>query len=110
MKLPDWMPDLSHPWTRFALIVVVALAVAGLLRRLVDVLLRRFALRHPRGASILARANAPMEAIVPLVMLLIALRGAPDEPARLVNGVEHVVALALIAACTWFLVRCIGAL
>jgi small-conductance mechanosensitive channel len=110
MKLPDWMPDLSHPWTRFALIVVVALAVAGLLRRLVDVLLRRFALRHPRGASILARANTPMEAIVPLVMLLIALRGAPDEPARLVNGVEHVVALALIAACTWFLVRCIGAL
>jgi small-conductance mechanosensitive channel len=110
MTLSDWMPDLAHPWTRFALIVVVALLVAGFLHRLADVLLRRFALRHPMGASIIARANAPMEMIVPLAMLLLALRAAPDEPARLIDGIEHIVGVALIASCTWFLVRCIGAL
>ncbi|MDR6641495.1 small-conductance mechanosensitive channel [Luteibacter sp. 1214] len=110
MNFSDWMPDLSHPWTRFALTVVVALAVAGLLRRAVDMVLRRFALRHPRGASIIARAKAPMDVIVPLAMLLLAFRGAPDEPARLIDGMEHVIAVVLIGACTWFLVRCIGAL
>src|SRR3954470_8707990 len=31
MKPSDWMPDFAHPWTRFALIIVIALAVAGLL-------------------------------------------------------------------------------
>jgi small-conductance mechanosensitive channel len=110
MNFADWMPDLTHPWTRFALTVVVALAVAGLLRRLVDMVLRRFALRHPRGASIIARAKAPMDVIVPLAMLLLAFRGAPDEPARLIDGMEHIIAVLLIGTCTWFLVRCIGAL
>jgi len=110
MKLSDWMPDFAHPWTRFALIIVVALAVAGLLRRVVKFVLRRFAVKHPMGASIIARANAPMEAIVPLAMLLIAFRASPDEPAKLIDGLEHLVSLGLIISCTWFLIRCIGAL
>ncbi|HVI54779.1 MAG TPA: mechanosensitive ion channel domain-containing protein [Luteibacter sp.] len=110
MTPSDWMPDFAHPWTRFALIVVIALAVAGLLRRVVKFLLRRFAVGHPAGASMIARANAPMEAIVPLAMLLIAFRAAPDEPATLIDALEHAVSLGLIGACTWFVVRCIGAL
>ncbi len=110
MNPSDWMPDFSHPWTRFALIVVIALAVAGILRRFVDLLLRRFTLRHPRGASIIARAKAPMEVIVPLAMLLLTFRAAPEQPARLIDGLEHLIAVLLIGACTWFLVRCIGAL
>ena len=89
MKPSDWMPDFTHPWTRFALIIVIALAVAGLLRRMVKFLLRRFAVSHPMGASIIARANAPMEAVVPLAMLLIAFRASPDEPARLIDGNGH---------------------
>jgi len=110
MKPSDWMPDFTHPWTRFALIIVIALAVAGLLRRVVKFFLRRFAVGHPMGASIIARANAPMEAIVPLAMLLIAFRASPDEPERLIDGLEHALSLGLIVACTWFIVRCIGAL
>ena len=109
MNLTDWMPDFAHPWTRFALAVVVALVVAGVLRRVVHAVLRRFAVRHPMGASIVARANAPMETIVPLAMLLVSCRLAPDEPARLVQAIEHALALALIVACTWFVVRCLGA-
>lgn len=110
MKISDWVPDLAHPWTRFALIIVISLVVAGLLRRVMQFVLRRFAVKHPMGASIVARANAPMEAIVPLTMLLIAFRASPDEPERLIDGLEHLVSLGLIMACTWFLVRCIGAL
>ncbi|MDF3981742.1 mechanosensitive ion channel [Luteibacter sp. PPL201] len=110
MSTSDWMPGVANPWTRFALIVVIALAVAGLLRRVVNAVLRRFAIHHPMGASIIRRANAPMEAIVPLAMLLVAFRAAPDEPARLVRVLEHVVGVALIVAVTWFIVRCIGAL
>ncbi|QWT21941.1 mechanosensitive ion channel family protein [Bacillus sp. NP157] len=110
MNPSDWMPDITHPWTRFALVVAIALAVAGLVHRVVDVLLRRLARRHPMGASIVARANAPLEAIVPLAMVLVAFRASPDEPARVIDGLEHVVAIALVGACTWFLVRCVGAL
>jgi small-conductance mechanosensitive channel len=110
MNVPDWMLDFAHPWTRFALIVVIALAAAGFLRRIVQALLRRFAVRHPMGASIVARANAPLEAMIPLVTLLLALRAAPDEPARWIRGLEHVLGVGLIVACTWFVVRCLGAL
>jgi small-conductance mechanosensitive channel len=110
MNSPEWMPDISHPWTRFALVVIIALAVAALVHRAVDIFLRRLALRHPMGASIVARANTPLEAIVPLVAVLVAFRAAPDEPARLIDGLEHLVGIGLIGACTWFLVRCIGAL
>ncbi|UPG87363.1 mechanosensitive ion channel family protein [Luteibacter aegosomatis] len=110
MSPSDWMPDITHPWTRFALIVVVALAVAGILRRVMHALLRRFAVRHPMGASIIMRANAPIEAMLPLAMLLLAFRAAPDEPARLVDGLEHLVGVGFILACTWFAVRCVSAL
>lgn len=109
MNSSDWMPDISHPWTRFALVIIIALVVAGLIHRAADALLRRFAIRHPVGASIVARANAPLEAIVPLAMVLLAFRVAPDEPARLIDGLEHLLGVCLIGACTWFLVRCIGA-
>lgn len=104
------MPDISHPWTRFALVVVIALVVSGILRRVVKMVLRRFAVHHPRGASIVAKANTPMEFIVPLAMLLLTFRAAPDEPARLIGALEHAVGIALIVACTWFLVRLLGAL
>ncbi|URX64710.1 mechanosensitive ion channel family protein [Luteibacter anthropi] len=73
-------------------------------------LLRRLAVRHPMSAAILARASAPLDVIVPLTMLLVSFRGAPDQPARLIAGAEHLVGLALVAAVTWFLVRCVGAL
>jgi len=110
MTIADWMPDIAHPWTRFALIVIIALVAAGLSRRLMQFLLRRFALRHPMGASIVARANAPLEAILPLALLLVAFRGAPDQPARLIGFAEHLIGLGLVATCTWFIVRCVGAL
>ena len=110
MSLSDWVPDISHPWTRFALTVVVALVAAGILRRMAHALLRRLAVRHPMSAAILARASAPLDVIVPLTMLLVSFRGAPDQPARLIAGAEHLVGLALVAAVTWFLVRCVGAL
>ncbi|UPG91870.1 mechanosensitive ion channel family protein [Luteibacter aegosomaticola] len=109
MNSSDWMPDITHPWTRFALVIIIALAVAGIVHRAADVFLRRFAIRHPMGASIVARANTPLEAIVPLAMVLLAFRVAPDEPARLIDGLEHLLGVCLIGACTWFLVRCIGA-
>lgn len=110
MSLSDWVPDISHPWTRFALIVVIALVAAGILRRVAHALLRRLAVHHPMSATILARANAPLESIVPLAMLLLAFRAAPDEPARLISAAEHLIGIGLIAAVTWFLVRCVGAL
>lgn len=110
MNPSDWMPDFTHPWTRFALIVTVALAVAGLLRRLLDAVLKRFAVRHPMGASIVARAKAPLNVITPLVMLLLAFRASPDESVSVIEGFEHLTAVLLVVACTWFLVRCIGAL
>lgn len=110
MNFSDWMPDFSHPWTRFALILVIALLIAAFLRRVTHTVLRRLSVRHPMGASIVMRAGAPMEAIVPLAMLLLAFRVAPDDPAWLIGGLQHLLGVLLIGAISWFGIRCIGAL
>ncbi|MBB3228754.1 small-conductance mechanosensitive channel [Luteibacter sp. Sphag1AF] len=110
MNSDVWLSVLSNPWTRFALIVVVALIVAAFLRRLFYASVRRLTRHRPTVAAMLAKGRGPMDLIIPLTALLLAFRAAPDDPSRWLGGIEHLVGVGLIGAMTWFLVGCVGAL
>lgn len=91
--------------------VVGALLLALVLRLLSYALLRRFARRHPIAVSMLRRASRPMDWLVPLLMLVVALRVLPDAdalPAFVL--IQHVLVVALLIAATWLALRCLGTL
>jgi small-conductance mechanosensitive channel len=102
-----WQHD---PWARLAMAVVGALVVAVVLRVLAHAVLRRLARRRPLRADLLSRASAPMEWLIPLLMLVAALRVLPDAdalPAFVL--VQHVLLIALLISVTWLVLRCLGA-
>lgn len=102
-----WQHD---PWARFGIAVAAGVICALLLRTLAYLVLGRLAKRHLVVADLLARATAPMEWLIPLLMLSIALRALPDAdvfPAFVL--VEHVLVVALLVAATWLVLRCLGA-
>jgi small-conductance mechanosensitive channel len=100
-----------HPWVRLGVTVVAALLLAAILRRLTHALLQRLTRNHPIVADMLRRARAPVEWLLPLLLLMLALRVMPEAG---VLGVREttlrVLWVALIVVGTWFAVRSIGAL
>jgi small-conductance mechanosensitive channel len=100
----------SHPWGRLGLTVSAALLVAFVLRSLAFVVLRRLARHRPFTADLVGHANPPMEWLIPLLMLTIALRVTPDiDQFRWLDAINHLLMVLLIAVLTWLAVRCIGA-
>jgi len=101
----------DYPLGRLGITVAVALALAFVLRRVAKVVLRRLSRHHPAAYGMVSRANAPMEWLVPLLTVAVALRVTPDvESLRFMGEVRHGLLVALIATVTWLVVRCIGAL
>ncbi|WP_346949766.1 mechanosensitive ion channel domain-containing protein [Dyella sp.] len=101
----------DHPLGRLGITVAIALALAFVLRRVARAVLRRLSRRHPAAYGMVSRANAPMEWLVPLLTVAVALRVTPDvESLRFMGDVRHLLLVALIATTTWLVVRCIGAL
>ncbi|WP_243042985.1 mechanosensitive ion channel family protein [Dyella sedimenti] len=101
----------GSPWARLGLALGVALLAALLLRAVAYALLRRLARRHPTLADLLGRTSAPMEWLIPLLMLVVALRVLPEIdtlPAFVL--IQHVLAVALLLAATWLALRCLGTL
>src|ERR1700743_2018848 len=68
----------SHPWGRLGLTVSAALLVAFAIRSLAFAFLRRLAAHRPFTAGLVGHANPPMEWLIPLLMLTVALRVTPD--------------------------------
>ncbi|WP_082582754.1 mechanosensitive ion channel domain-containing protein [Frateuria sp. Soil773] len=104
----SWSHDV---WLRLGVAVLVALVLALLLRALAYGVLRRLARRRPFAADLLKRTSAPMEWLIPLLMLAVALRvmpGADALPAAVL--LRHLLLVALLAAATWLAIRCVGAL
>jgi small-conductance mechanosensitive channel len=103
-----WAHDI---WVRLGVTVAAALLLAALLRSVAYALLRRLTRRHPVAAGMIDRASAPMEWLMPLLMLVVALRMLP-EAATLgpVVVLRRLLTIALVAVATWLAVRCIGAL
>jgi small-conductance mechanosensitive channel len=76
----------------------------------VRALLWRLSAGHPMAREMLKRARAPMGWLVPLLVLVVALRARPEaEDLHLAGTVEQVLVIALVAVATWLGVRCIGA-
>lgn len=101
----------DHPLGRLGITVAVALAAAFVIRRVAYATLRRLARRHPAAYGMISRASAPMEWLVPLLTVAVALRVTPDvDSLRGLGGVHHLLLVALIATVTWLAVRCLGAL
>lgn len=68
----------DHLWGRLGLTIAGALGVAFIVRSTAYVAVRRLARGHPVIASMLSRANAPMEWLMPLLTVAVALRAVPD--------------------------------
>lgn len=99
------------PWARLGVAVLAALAAGVLLRWLAAVVFGRLATRRPGRADLLRRISAPMTWVIPLLMLVAALRVLPDIdvlPAFVL--MQHVVLIGLLVSLTWLSLRCLGAL
>jgi len=97
-------------WARLGMAVVGALLIALMLRVLAYAVLGRLARRHPLTADLFGRASAPMEWLIPLLMLVTALRVLPEAdvlPAFVLA--QHLLVIALLVAVTWLVLRCLGA-
>lgn len=66
-----------QPWVRLGVTVAVALLVAIALHRLARALLWRLSDGHPMAREMLRQARAPMGVLVPLAVLMVALRTRP---------------------------------
>lgn len=91
--------------------VAGALLAAMALRLLAYAVLRPLARRRALAADLLGRASAPMEWLIPLLMLVAALRVLPDAdvlPALVL--VQHVLLIALMVALVWLALRCLSVL
>jgi len=107
------MNVLSHlwsdsAWTRLGMTLVVALLVSLVLRGVAYAVLGRLARRRPVVANMLGRASAPMEWVIPLLMLVAALRVVPDtEVLPSFVLLEHVLVIALMISVTWLVLSCL---
>jgi small-conductance mechanosensitive channel len=100
----------GQPWVRLGVTVIVALLLAIVVHRMVRALLWRLSAGHPMAREMLKRARAPMGWLVPLLVLVVALRARPEaQDLHLAGTVEQVLVIALVAVATWLGVRCIGA-
>jgi small-conductance mechanosensitive channel len=99
-----------QPWVRLGTTVIVALLVAIVVHRVVRALLWRISDGHPMAREMLRQARAPMGWLVPLLVLVVALRTRPEAAKLHVAATaDGVLLIALIAVATWLGVRCISA-
>jgi small-conductance mechanosensitive channel len=101
-----WLQDV---WARLGLAVVIGLLLAAVLRVVAHAVLRRLTKHHPLAADIMRRASAPMEWLMPLLTLTVALRVWPATTSAPFVLLQHLLLIALLAVGTWLAVRCIGA-
>jgi small-conductance mechanosensitive channel len=100
----------GHPWTGLGLAVGAALLAAFLLQSVAFALLRRLDRTHPLAAGVMRSASRPMQWLMPLLMLVIALRSLPDSAQMpWLPGLHHFLLTALIGVIAWLAVQGIGA-
>ncbi|WP_350017037.1 mechanosensitive ion channel domain-containing protein [Rhodanobacter sp. IGA1.0] len=99
----------AGPWARLGLALAAGLVLALLVRVAAYAALDRVATRQPVLSDILRRASGPMEWVLPLLAFAICLRSWPASASPLFALLQHLSLIALLGACTWLVVRCIGA-
>ncbi|HET9836072.1 MAG TPA: mechanosensitive ion channel domain-containing protein [Rhodanobacteraceae bacterium] len=100
----------SQPWSRLAVIAVLALIAAMIVFRVLRFMARRLLRADDVLAIVLARCEQPFELALPLLALQFALATAKASTKNGVwlNALHHAVTIALICALTWLGVRAIS--
>ncbi|WP_084545353.1 mechanosensitive ion channel family protein [Derxia gummosa] len=105
------MPTLSSlsrhdPWIATLIAAGIALAVAFIVFKLGDAVIRRAVARSPVAQSVARSARHPAAWALPVAALEFVFHAAPDS----LDGIEtvrHASSVLLIGAVTWLLVRCV---
>jgi small-conductance mechanosensitive channel len=107
--VPPWFAVLaSLPWAGILTQAVLALLLVLLVHRLGTALLRRLAAPFPFSRRLVEYANRSGRMVVFLLLLQVILRNAADTLTG-IDIAQHASALLLVAALTWFGVRCVAA-
>src|SRR5690348_2870786 len=101
---------LSQPWTRLAVIAILALIAALIVFRVLRYAARRLLRKNDVLAVVLLRCEHPFELVLPLLALQFALQDATSNlpPGTWLNALHHALTIAVIAALTWLCVRAIS--
>ncbi len=91
-------------WLRFAITMVVCVAVALAATFVVTVTARRAARRHPWVADLTARCRRPFRTLVCLLAVWVALAVAYPASAPALSVIAHTLGIAAIAVIAWLLV------
>jgi small-conductance mechanosensitive channel len=100
----------SQPWSRLAVIAILALIAAMIVFRVLRFMARRLLRSDDVLAVVLARCEQPFELALPLLALQFALATAwaSTKKGVWVTALHHAVTIALICALTWLGVRAIS--
>ena len=101
--------SLLGPWPRFLLLALTIVLVAQLVHRLLRPVLRRLAGLSPMLQALISRCDAPVQLIVPLVALRVAVQGMPEGTVGLAPA-ERIGEVLIIAALTWLAIAALRAL
>ena len=100
---------LAGAWPQVLLAAAVALLLGLLAHRLGSAVVLRIVRPLPVAAAVAREIRSPARMALPLVALQAVWHAAPDG-LRGIDGVRHLNALLLLAACTWLLVRALRGL
>ena len=91
------------PWGRFALLAFAVVLVTQVGHRLLRPVWRRLAGLSPMLQAVLRRIDRPVQLLVPVVALQLALQGMPDGLVGL-TAAEHANGVLTIGSITWLVV------
>lgn len=94
--------DLLGPWGRFALVALGIVVVAQVVHRLLLPVVRRLAAYSQMFKAMVERCDRPMQWLLPLVAIQIAMQGLPDELHGL-SSVQHAMSVLIIVAGSWLI-------
>ena len=97
----------SNPLLALSLVTALALIAGFVVQSIGLRILKRIVQRFTLTESLVRSTSGPMQVVMPLIFLQLALAAMPDElPAG--GRIRHGVGLLLIAAITWLAMRCIA--
>ena len=94
------------PWGQFALLVLAIVVVTQTLHRALRPLIRRLAAHSAVLAAIVRRCDRPVQWLMPLAVVQVALQGLPDDVDGL-STVMHLAGVLSIVAGTWMAISAI---
>ncbi|MEC5399101.1 mechanosensitive ion channel family protein [Uliginosibacterium sp. H1] len=100
---------IANPYVALVVALAVAAVVGTLIHRSGRIVLARLSAPVPIAQTVLQKMSVPAGYALPLLLMQLVLRGAPDD-LRGIDPLRHVCAVLLIIAITWLLLRAVSGL